>query len=181
MRVIDERTPSFGFIGIKAGDFNGDGKLDLLVLNGNNVEMVFPRPYHGVRMLENNGDLTFTERFEYPMHGASRAVVEDFDGDGDVDVAAISIWPDWEVAEPETFVYLENKGNWEFSPFSMATKDWGAWTDITSADINGDKKPDIILGYGAFGRTGSPKSASQPLLKSREGKEPWITYLVNKH
>jgi hypothetical protein len=181
MRVIVERTPSFGHIALKAGDLNNDGNLDLIVLNGNNVEMVFPRPQHGIRVFENNGDLTFTERFEYPMHGASRAAVEDFDGDGDLDVAAIAIWPDWENEEPETFVYLENKGNWEFSPSSLATKNWGAWTDITSGDVNGDKRPDIVLGYGAFGRTGTATSPSRTLLKGREGKEPWVMYLINKH
>jgi hypothetical protein len=178
MRVVIDRTPSFGHISIKAGDFNKDGKLDLLVLNGNNVEMVFPRPQHGIRILENNGDLTFTERFEYPMHGASRAVVEDFDGDGDLDIAAIALWPEWETEEPETFVYLENQGNLQFKPSALATKDWGAWADISSADVNGDNKPDIILGYGIFGRG---TSANQPLLTNQKGKEPWVMYLLNKN
>ncbi len=181
MHTIVERTPSFGHISIKAGDFNNDGKLDLIVLNGNNVELVTPRPQHGIRVFENNGDLTFTERFEYPMHGASRAALADFDGDGDLDVAAISIWPDWELAEPETFVYLENTGNWNFKPYSMESGDWGVWMDVETGDVNADGKPDIVLGLSNFRGLGPPEDwLRRDIMKDRDGKAPTIAFLLNR-
>jgi len=149
-QIIRKQFAGFGYNHFSVHDFNGDGRLDLLMENGNNMELKnAPRkPYHGVRILENNGDLTFTEKFFYPMPGALKAVAEDFDRDGDLDIAAIAFYPDWFQETPETFAYLENQGGYRFRPSVLAKEHWGRWITMTTGDIDGDGFPDLILGGG---------------------------------
>src|SRR5690606_36510440 len=85
-----------------------------------------------------------------PMRGATRAVVNDFDQDGDLDIAAVSYFPQWNEAEPETFVYLENQGGFEFEPYSFAKEFFGNWVSIEAADVNADGKTDIVLGLSNY-------------------------------
>ena len=180
-RVLMEHGPSYGHVTLDVGDFNNDGRPDFLIVNGNNVEMVVPRPHHGLRLYQNNGNLTFSERYYYPMHGATRAALADFDRDGDLDIAAIALWPDWQLSEPETFVYLENKGDWQFTPASLDTSHWGLWTHITAGDVNGDQWPDIVLGLGNFREFVAPDWANHPIMKSRKGEAQSVLYLLNKN
>jgi len=44
--------------------------------------------YHGVHILENDGQNNFQERYVYPLYGAAQAVVAEFDRDGDLDILA---------------------------------------------------------------------------------------------
>ena len=44
------------------------------------------------------------------MYGAFGARAADFDNDGDLDIAAISFYPDFEIEKRESFVYLQNNG-----------------------------------------------------------------------
>src|SRR5256885_11339685 len=65
-------------------DFNGDGKPDILYVNGDNFDYSrVLKPYHGIRILENDGHNNFAERDFFPVYGAAQAVVADFDKDGD--------------------------------------------------------------------------------------------------
>ncbi|MBT7952652.1 MAG: VCBS repeat-containing protein [Gammaproteobacteria bacterium] len=176
-----EHTPSFGSTGVEIADLNNDGHMDILLMNGNNVEMKVLRAQHGIRIFENNGDLSFTQRFVYPMHGATRSVVNDFDNDGDLDIATISLWPDWSMEEPETFIYLENKGDWKFSPASLDAAYWGVWSSIEVGDVNADSKTDIILGLGNYPSLLPPDWTSKKIMSSRKGKAPTVTFLLNKN
>ncbi|MCL4721930.1 MAG: VCBS repeat-containing protein, partial [Gammaproteobacteria bacterium] len=84
--VLDKNTPSWGGNSLRAADFDGDGNIDLVVINGDNVAGNYvagvipaPRPQHGIRVFRNEGNLKFTKQFYYRMHGAIRSVVHDFD------------------------------------------------------------------------------------------------------
>ncbi len=189
-RVIKQYTPSWGFNMVYAADMDSDGLTDIIAVNGDNTggnntghpyTGAKPKSYHGLRIFRNNGDLTFTEEYFYPMHGALRAVIEDFDGDGDHDAAMIAMWADWSFEEPETFVYLENQGGFEFSPASMPTENFGIWVSIDVADVNADEKPDIVLGLGNWPTLVPADWTTRKVMEGRNGEAPTITFLINNH
>jgi len=174
-----------------ATDFNGDSLTDLLVTNGDqNFATEKPSlPYHGVRIFENNGDLTFTEKFFYPVYGATRFIAKDLDGDGDLDIVGIAMFPRLHGERmTETFVYLENQGNYEFTASTLPEEYFGRWMSIAIGDINKDKKPDIVLGRIRDFFAGEPaeinKLFTDEMLsdynyKGKVGKYK-ILYLINE-
>jgi len=188
-QLIEENTPPFGGNSVEVGDFDGDGLMDIVVMNGDNVAgnhianvVPAPRPQHSVRVFKNNGDLSFTKEFHYPMHGATRAVVHDFDQDGDADIAVVAFFPQWNADEPETFVYLENRGAFEFQPYSFAKKYFGNWVSIEAADVNGDGKTDIVLGLSNYPElVPADWLTDHPAMEGRDGKAPSVMYLINTH
>src|SRR5258708_23228878 len=79
------------------------------------------------------------------MNGAYKAMARDFDGDGDLDIAAISFFPDYGKAPAESFVYLENKGNLQFSASTFRESITGRWVTMDVGDVDGDGDLDIVL------------------------------------
>ncbi len=179
--VIMSRAPGWGHNAMAMADFDGDGHKDLVVVNGNNMEIHNPplKPYHGVRIYQNNGDLTFTERMFFPFYGAIKATPADFDGDGDLDIAAISFFPDWEdEPQPETFAFLENKGGWTFDPSGAPEGVWGRWLTMDLGDVDYDGAPDVILGLGSLAN-GVPDALFEA-YKARFQVLPSVVFLKNK-
>ncbi|MFT4824052.1 MAG: hypothetical protein ACJAUG_001136 [Halioglobus sp.] len=180
--VLSQYRPSWGFNMVYAADMDGDGLTDIIAVNGDNTSGgIKPKPYHGLRIYKNNGDVTFTESYFYPMHGAIRAAIEDFDGDGDQDAAVIATWAEWSFDEPETFVYLENQGRFKFSPQSMPTENFAVWVSIDVADVNADQKPDIVLGLANWPTMIPADWTTHKVMEGREGEAPTITFLINNH
>jgi hypothetical protein len=80
------------------------------------------------------------------MHGASQVTACDFDGDGDLDLAAASFFPDWSGAASFGFVYLERQpGDLNFKPFVTPLAARGRWMTMALADLNKDHRPDLVL------------------------------------
>src|SRR5439155_1670892 len=78
---------------VQAADFNGDGRLDVLYTNGDSLDSEYLRSDQGVQWLENRGTFPFVHHPLTTMPGVERAVAADFDGDGLLDVVAVSWLP----------------------------------------------------------------------------------------
>jgi len=156
-----EQPPTWGFAGFDVGDFNRDGKIDLLAVNGDNGDFALPpKPYHGLRIYLNDGTNRFQEAFFYALPGAYRAVARDFDGDGDLDIAAVAYYPDFTAATLENFVYLENQGALKFDAHTLAESADGRWMTLDAGDLDGDGDIDLALGSFVRGPTTQPVPAA---------------------
>jgi len=150
--TLIEQHPAFGYSYFELVDFNHDGHIDLLTVNGDNGEYPSqPKNYHGIRIYLNDGKNKFFEKWFFPLNGAYKAIARDFDGDGDLDIAAISFFPDYRKSPEESFVYLENKGDWKFDAYSFPQSTAGRWITMDAGDLDGDGDIDIVLGSLVLG------------------------------
>lgn len=155
--------PSQGSSSMSVRDFNGDGIMDLLYTAGDNADIspVY-KPYHGVYLFTGQRDNTFRQEMFFHLDGAYGAVAEDFDQDGDMDIAAISYFPNIGQGLDETgFVYLENNDG-DFDPkYIVGIGKPGRFVAISAGDIDGDGDADIALANLAFGPPGPMEISSQ--------------------
>lgn len=150
-KIIFSKHAAWGFVRFRWIDFDRDGDLDVITVNGDNVDSDpynTLKPYHGIRLYLNRGDLRFEETFTYPMYGAYGLAVEDFDLDGDFDIAAIAFNPDFKSENREDFVYLENTDGSRFATKRVKFPKSDRWITITAGDIDGDGDKDLFLGGG---------------------------------
>ncbi len=133
-----------GTVAIAAGDFNGDGKLDLFASQTGN---------QGVDVFLGNGDGTFTQPAT-PVAGCCRdqifngiwgwnLVLGDFLADNKLDVAVAEENVNFGVAEDYIYTYLGN-GDGTFTPsdYSVLLPE-SPITMITAGDFNGDGLLDL--------------------------------------
>jgi FG-GAP-like repeat len=128
-------------------DFNKDGFVDILYTNGDNADYsMCLKNYHGIRIYLNDGKNHFKEKYFYPMYGAAKAVAADFDLDGDMDIAAISFFPDESQKPNEGFLLLDNQGDMNFKISTFKEANQGKWMVMDVADMDADGDSDIVLG-----------------------------------
>ena len=175
-RVVFQRPPVFGHTGFEMVDFDKDGRLDFLVTNGDNGEYASPlKKYHGIRLYLDRGE-RYEHVFLYPLNGAFKAVARDFDGDGDLDIAVISFYPDYENSPQESFVYLENFGNLRFRAQTFRECISGRWIVMDVGDLDGDGDLDLVLGSYIRGPTDVPDF----LMRDWETVGPSVVILRNR-
>jgi len=143
--------PSYGSSHFNLFDFNKDGFDDIIYTAGDNAD--FPpilKHYHGIYIFMNDGKNNFTQKTFIHLNGAYNAIPRDYDLDGDIDIAAISFFPDYENQPEESFVYLENDGKNNFKARTITDPTLGRWIVMDVADYDNDGDDDIALGSLAF-------------------------------
>jgi hypothetical protein len=151
---------------IAVGDFNGDGKLDLVETCASGDD----QPCNLLLIQSGNGDGTFTLSCETPLSfaGSQSMAVGDFNADGQPDVAVINS------VGNGVNVFL-NKGGCPSAVSAIPATGDGP-TSIVAADFNGDGKLDLAVansgsdnmtillgnGDGTFTAAASPATDTAP-------------------
>ncbi len=168
-------NPDWGFTGLEVTDFTGDGLPDLIVTNGDNLDLTSPKPYHGVALLENEGARRFAYRHLTAMYGAHRAVAVDPTGSGSPGLV-VSAWLPPSVAartpEPESLIWLERVGPTRLVRRVLAREPVDYMT-MAAGDATGDGHADLALGLMDLGVVDTLQSRPGPPATS------WVTLWRN--
>lgn len=123
-------TPvGYGCCQVAAGDFNGDGKMDLVVSYGPTSS----KPRLDLLRGDGNGGFLPPLALSNPGHGFNRVIAADINRDGKLDVVAD--------AQGQTYVFL-GKGDGTFLPPSAIGV--APSSLLAVADFNGDGTPDLL-------------------------------------
>ena len=117
---------------VRAGDFNGDGRLDLAVAQ-------FGYDQGEIRWMERTGPWEFTSHNLLNLSGTINVCVADLTGDHRPDIAAL-VSQQWE----EVHLFI-NQGYGQFSDkviFGSTNEDFAS-SNIRLCDLNRDGRPDI--------------------------------------
>ncbi|MEO6569178.1 MAG: VCBS repeat-containing protein, partial [Opitutaceae bacterium] len=132
-------------------DLNGDGSLDLLVAGGG-VQHERGAAALGLRVYLNNGKGEFAAAPDGLVPGDHESVAAiagaDFDGDGKMDVfAGGRIVPGKYPETPRSFLYRNTDGKLVDVTDELAPglREIGLVTAAIFADLDGDKRPDLVL------------------------------------
>lgn len=116
---------------VVAGDFDNDGRLDLVVIGG------------AIQAFYGRGSLTFASEHMGSLEGNTPfATAADFNGDGHLDIAALV------VGQSESAIHLlQGDGNGRFAaPLRLHQHTWhsfGAQSHLISGDLDGDGRQDL--------------------------------------
>jgi hypothetical protein len=131
-----------------SAEFNGDGKTDLAVANYSS---------NTVSVLLGNGDGTFQTAQPYSVSvggtpGPNQIITDDFDGDGDVDLATANVGSNTEIANFHGGVaVLLGNGDGTFQNASRVVRVYLPYS-LASADFDDDGDSDLVAtSYGLTG------------------------------
>ncbi|MFZ5495655.1 MAG: FG-GAP repeat domain-containing protein [Verrucomicrobiota bacterium] len=155
-RVIAERIARV--TDIRAGDFDGDGRLDLAVGQ-------FGYDQGEIRWMRNLGGWRFESQILLNLSGTINVCVADLNGDRTLDIVAL-VSQQWEEIH-----LFENDGKGNFTGrilFGSTNEDYGS-SGLSLCDLNRDGRPDLLYTNGDGFAYADP------------GKRPWhgVQWLEN--
>jgi hypothetical protein len=154
--------PSFGCNGVQLVDLNGDGKLDVLLTNGDSLDAPYLlKPYHGLTWLENCGGYPFTPHRLADCYGAGSPAAADFDGNGLLDIAIVTFlpaefFPQRAPLKLDAVVLLEQVAPGKFVRHALESQTCDHLT-CAAGDLEGRGRPDLVI--GDYVRGGGPGNA----------------------
>lgn len=157
VRLFAAPDPSYGSSGIELSDFDGDGDQDVLYTNGDTFDSNLIKPYHGIWLLRNVGNLKFEPVRIASMPGVHRAIAADVDLDGDQDIVAAALLPELSTQgrpgeDFQAIIWLEQKSPGQFSRHVVKRgHPNNAAMILTDMDADGDQ--DIVAGCFSEAKT----------------------------
>ncbi len=136
-RIANYQTAPVPY-GIAAGDFNGDGSLDIVTADSGNID--FGQANNTVGVLLNRGNGAFASNVNYQVGGGPTSIaVGDFDGDKKLDLAV------WNFEDGTVSVLLGN-GDGTFQSQIVTELNTAIQADnLAVGDFNGDGKLDLVV------------------------------------
>jgi Bacterial Ig-like domain (group 3)/FG-GAP-like repeat/IPT/TIG domain len=136
-------------------DMNGDGKLDLVVVNACVINPPFCEGGGGVGVMLGNGDGTFQPAVSQYTAGSFTydGLVADMNEDTKSDVLVANELGSYLSSDASAAVLLGNGDGTLQSPVEYDPGGQGGWS-VAVGDVNGDGKPDLIMTFDCI--PGSP-------------------------
>lgn len=149
-RIWGSSNEDYGSSGMVVADLNQDGRPDVVFANGDGFGPAVvpgPRPYHGVQWLENRGGGKFNYRRIGDLNGVYSPAVTDLDGDGKLDVVAVSafIENDGQGRPLPTLAWFRNEGRMDFEKRILAYNPQDQLT-LAAGDFDGDGRVCLVTG-----------------------------------
>lgn len=137
----------YGSSGLDVADVNRDGKPDLIYTNGDGFDYAVrgAHPWHGIQWLENrdNGNFTFHRVGNLP--GAYSPCAADLNGDGLMDLLAVSCFADESNPNAAAMMAWVNEGHENFTPITLARRPY-QFVTAAIGDLDGNGVPVIVTG-----------------------------------
>ncbi len=145
--VWGSTNEDYGSSGLGVADVNRDGKPDLIYTNGDGFDYALKsaRPWHGIQWIENLGSGYFKFHRVGDMPGAYAPCAADLNGDGFIDLLAVSCFADWSDPNAVSMMAWLNDGHENFTPVVLAHSPIQLVTAAVG-DLDGNGVPVIVTG-----------------------------------
>ena len=150
VQIYAAPDPSYGSSGIELTDFDHDGDTDVLYTVGDTFDSYLIKPYHGIWLLRNDGQMKFEPQHIAAMPGVMRAVSADLDGDGDNDIIAAALLPLKSLrgttpTELQALIWMEQTAAGQFERH-VIERGLPIYVSLLVSDVDGDSDLDIVAG-----------------------------------